>query len=235
MTVAVKQLYRARIIPLYVGKRQEDKAFWAYRHALSQNQAALFLGRQYPYPEYYIEQPELDPRRNVVRRTSPQLDAFVNHLGYVSVNIPTEDGLKTDAELVQESQERLSRVKVIPDHNLSEAQRVNLSLVREIISDITSRKVHGIHAADIPPASDRVTTAGMYGRNEEVIFISPIQLMRGRTSVDTGVHELSHHTSGAEDGEPEHQAEIARLGGEIVARTRSGRYDRIIAEPAFVW
>jgi len=54
--------YRAWVIPLYEGHRQEGKGFWAYREGASINQAHMFLMRAYPYPQYFVEQPVEDPR-----------------------------------------------------------------------------------------------------------------------------------------------------------------------------
>jgi hypothetical protein len=230
-----KQLYRAKIIPLYAGHRQEDKSFADYTHAVSIGQAHHFLMGRYPYPQYIVETPVLDARQNIVRRTNPRLDNFVTHLGYESINAEQAGGMKSDIELIAESQERLSKVRIIPDEALTDQQRASLALARIIAKDVSSKKVRGIYAADIPPASDRVSTAGMYNRQEESIFISPTQLARGRTTVDTDVHELSHHTTGAEDGDKEHQMEISRLGGMVVTKTREGSYDSIVGNPAFVW
>ena len=54
--------YRARVIPLYEGHKQEDKASWQYREATSAKQAQMFLMRAYPYPQYFVEEPILDLR-----------------------------------------------------------------------------------------------------------------------------------------------------------------------------
>ena len=54
--------YRARVIPLREGRRQEDKATWEYTDAGSIAQAGRFLRQRYPYPEYVVEEPVEDPR-----------------------------------------------------------------------------------------------------------------------------------------------------------------------------
>lgn len=56
--------YRARVIPLKEGHRQEDKASWEYTDAVSITQAGRFLRIQFPYPKYIVEEPIIDPRSN---------------------------------------------------------------------------------------------------------------------------------------------------------------------------
>lgn len=151
------------------------------------------------------------------------LDEAVRHLGYN----PGELSEKEKVKLLQESQKRLAGVKRLGDSRLTPAQLSSLSLARAI----TKQKVH---AADIPPASDRVRTAGMYSRTTKEIYISPEQLERGSEAVGTVIHELAHHTSGAEDGESQHTSEIAKIANQVVAATRRGDFDRYLSR-AFVW
>ena len=54
--------YRARVIPLYEGHKQEDKKFWGYRDAANVKEAQFLLMRAYPYPQYFVEEPILDLR-----------------------------------------------------------------------------------------------------------------------------------------------------------------------------
>jgi len=150
--------------------------------------------------------------------TSSRYDNMVRHLGYD----PSELNEEQKANLVQESQQRLAGVRPIPDGSLYPAQQASLSLARAI----AKRRVY---AAYLPPASDRVTTAGMYSRSTGEIYISPEQLEKGEKTVATAIHELAHHTSGAEDGEPEHAAEIANLANQVVAATRRGDYDKYLS------
>lgn len=152
-----------------------------------------------------------------------KLDNAVHHLGYDPSEL--DEGQKV--KLIEESQRRLAGVRPIEDSELMPSQLSSLSLARAI----TKGKVY---AAEIPPASDRVTTAGMYSRSTREIYISPEQLGRGREAVSTTIHELAHHTSGAEDGKPEHIAEIANLANQVVAATKHGDYDRYLSG-AFVW
>ena len=151
------------------------------------------------------------------------LDEAVKHLGYDPGELSEEEKIK----LLQESQKRLAGVKKIDDNTLTPIQRTSLSLARAV----TGQKVH---AADIPPASDRVRTAGMYSRSTKEIYISPEQLDEGREAVSTVIHELAHHTSGAEDGEPEHSAEIGKIAEQVVASVKRGDYDRYLSG-AFTW
>jgi len=166
---------------------------------------------------------------NVVIRTAGRLDPMVRHLGYESVEVTwsTRDALKeiitTDAKLVKESQERLSGVEIVPDERLGPQELAHLNLARAIAHDVC----YGleVNAALIPPASDRARTAGMYDRNLRMIYIGLDQLSRARTTVDTVIHEIAHHTSGAEDGTEERNREMTRVAAQVVERTAKGRYD----------
>jgi len=179
---------------------------------------------------------------NAVIRTSDRWDGITRHLGYVPVSVQwyVRDTLslaiKTDVQLKDESQERLRDVQIVPDEALTPRQRASLYLAREIVDSISIiRQVKGVHAAIIPPASDRVRTAGMYSRTTEEIYISADRLDSGRNTIDTVIHELAHHTSGAEDGEESHNAEMPRLAGLVVRNASLKNYDAIIALPDFRW
>jgi len=145
---------------------------------------------------------------------SARYDNAVRHLGY-DPNILTED---EKIRLIQESQRRLARVEVLPDGKLSPGQAASLNLARAIAGT-------KVHAAYIPPASDRVKTAGMYSRSSGEIFISAGQLQRGSSTVDTIIHELAHHTSGAEDLEEAHGRAMTEVAGRVVALTSQGTFD----------
>jgi len=181
---------------------------------------------------------------NTVMRTDPRWDSMVRHLGYapVSVQYGVESCLRqvitTDDDLIKVSQERLRDVGIIADGSLTGRQLASLELARGIAHRLTGwmyRPVRGVHAAIIPPASDRVRTAGMYGRTTEEVYISADQLQHGRSTVDTVIHELAHHTTGAEDGEEAHNAEMTRLAGQIVEATAKGYFDEFLKDPNFVW
>ena len=73
-------------------------------------------------------------------------------------------------------------------------------------------------------------TAGMYGRSTEEVFISLDQLERGSTTVDTVVHELAHHTSGAEDLEEPHTRHMTIIAGYTVQLTHQGSFDELMRE-----
>lgn len=149
---------------------------------------------------------------------SSRYDKAVRHLGYNPDSLSEEAKVK----LVEDSQRRLAGVKIIPDSDLTPTQLASLSLVRSVAKQ-------QVHAADIPPASDRVRTAGMYSRTTQDIYITPEQLSRGREAVNTVIHELAHHRSGAEDDEAAHSSEIARIASEVVETTSRGEFDSYLA------
>jgi len=173
-------------------------------------------------------------------RTDDRWDGTVRHLGYVPISIShsVKDTLAraitTDADLVKASQERLREAQVIPDVRLSRRQRTHLRLARAIVDEICRvRQVSAVYAAIIPPASDRVRTAGMYGRTTQEIFIASDQLERGRATIDTVIHEIAHHTSGAEDLEQAHSAAMTQVAARVVEETAVGKFDELLKES--VW
>ena len=173
-----------------------------------------------------------------VVRTSRKYDEAVKHLGYESVDLlpgaVLPPGVMTDAQLIDESQARLLAVQVVPDSKLSESQKAHLTLARAITDNVAGG-VKSVLPAIIPPASDRVRTAGMYGRTNKEIYIALEQLNRGRDTVDTAIHEAAHFTSDAEDGQEAHKHEMTRIAGEVVAKTGRGDFDKAISSAAFNW
>jgi len=178
---------------------------------------------------------------NAVLRTSDRWDNTVKHLGYepVSVSWGVESAMKkvllTDRVLIDQSQERLREVQVIPDEKLSPRQLASLTLARRVADQVSSKAVGGVWAAIIPPASDRMRTAGMYGTVTQEIYINIDQLDGGRRTVDTTIHEVAHHISGAEDGEEAHNAALSHVAGMVVEETARGNFDEYLRDPNFVW
>jgi hypothetical protein len=176
---------------------------------------------------------------DTVLQTGSKYDPIVRHLGYKSqvVSWNVRDGLsiaiKTDVALMQESQERLREVEVIPDSELSPQQLASLKLARSIAQYVRGN-VKGVVAAIIPPASNRVRTAGMWGTTTQEIYIAVEQLNSGRATVDTDIHELAHATSGAEDGTEAHAREMTRIAGEVVYLTCQRQFDELV-NPPFSW
>ena len=173
-------------------------------------------------------------------RTDDRWDGTVKHLGYESTSLSwhVRDTLSkvitSDETLIKASQERLREAEVIPDSHLSIRQRASLQLARAIAQDATPyNPVAGVHAAIIPPASDRVRTAGMYSRITKEIFISSDQLERAGSTVDTVIHEIAHHTSGAEDLEERHAAAMTQIAAKVVKDTAAGNFDDLLKE--VVW
>lgn len=90
-----------------------------------------------------------------------------------------------------------------------------------------------MHAALIPPASDRVRTAGLYSKTTQEVLISPDQLENARSTVDTLIHELAHHQSGEEDLTEGHSNAITGLAARVVEYTTKGEFDAELKEA--VW
>jgi hypothetical protein len=162
---------------------------------------------------------------------------MVAHLGYKPVGVQWEvrEGLSgaitTDKDLIKASQERLSQVEIIPDTRLTKRQLAHLKLARAIANEVFKyNRVAGVYAAIIPPASDRVRTAGMYAKETETVYISADQLQSGRNTVDTLVHELAHHQSKAEDLTEAHSAAMTSVAASVVQVTAKGKFDEILKE-----
>ncbi len=180
---------------------------------------------------------------DAVIRTNERWDGTVKHLGYKSVDIgyysrdALDDIIKTDKALVNESQDKLREVQIVPDEQLSPKALSSLKLARALVDAVTHHwnSVNGVYAALIPPASDRVRTAGLYSRVTMEIYIATDQLESGQQTVDTTIHEVAHHTSQAEDSEKEHYLEISRLSGIIVSKVSTGDFNKLIADPDFKW
>ncbi len=172
---------------------------------------------------------------NAVIRTTERWDGTVKHLGYVSVEVSwyvretLSRAITSDVALVKASQERLRDVQVVPDESLTPRQLSHLMLARAIVERLLFTPVP-VHAAIIPPASDRVRTAGLYSRTTREIFIASDQLERGRWTVDTLIHELAHHRSGAEDLEEGHSAEMTKVAAAVVEMTHAKKFDDLMTE-----
>ncbi len=168
---------------------------------------------------------------NAVIRTTNRWDGTVKHLGYISVGEQwaVRDTLSkvitTDEELVRASQERLREVEVIPDARLTPRQLAHLKLARKIATYFRYPDIAGVHAAIIPPASDRVRTAGMYSRTTQEVYIASDQLEQGRNTIDTVIHEIAHHTSGAEDLEEGHSQAMTYVAARVVELTAARTFD----------
>jgi hypothetical protein len=137
--------------------------------------------------------------------------------------------ITTDKDLVKASQERLREAEVIADERLSPRQHTHLKLARAITDRICRiSKVSAVHAAIIPPASDRVRTAGMYSRTTGEIYIASDQLEDAKATVDTVIHEIAHHTSGAEDLERAHADAMTNVAARVVKETAAGTFDELL-------
>ena len=177
-----------------------------------------------------------------VLRTSERWDNIVKHLGYtpVSVSWAVESAIGqvvlTDSQLIDQSQERLREVEITPDNQLTDIQMASLELARAIARKRAGGvKTLGVHAALIPPASDRARTAGMYSTITKEIYINLDQLEHGRRTIDTVIHELAHHRSRAEDLEEGHARDMTNLAGQVVEDTAKGIYDEYLRNLSFIW
>ncbi len=179
---------------------------------------------------------------NTVIRTDDRLDGMVKHLGYQSVSVDQNlrdklaGAIVTDKELIRRSQQQLSKTEIIPDEKLEYRQLTHIKLSRTItayVFDIPPQ----VFVAIIPPASDRVRTAGMYATSG-IVYISLEMIERGRSTIDTLVHELAHHkqycsTGVVDDLTSAHAEAMKDIAAEVVRFIGSGEFDYLL--PEVVW
>lgn len=120
-------------------------------------------------------------------------------------------------------------ISVIPDDMLNEHQRNNLNLARQIAR---SYGVYHVSAAKISTDNHR-NIVGVYSVRSESIYISPVQLMRARDTVDTIIHELAHHVSHAYDWTEEYKRSLITVADNIIIKCEAGEYDRALTN--VVW
>ncbi len=177
---------------------------------------------------------------NAVIRTSDRLDGMVKHLGYLStsVNWGVRDTLaraiSTDKDIVRISQDRLREVEIIPDEKLEQRHLTHLKLVKALAAKVFYTPPP-VHVAVIPPASDRVRTAGMYSTDTGEVYISLEMMEHGKTMIDTLVHELAHHrqyrnTGEAADLTPAHAESMTYIAAEVVKVIANGELDDLLKE-----
>ncbi len=177
-----------------------------------------------------------DIGENAAIRTDEKLDKTVEHLGYHSISISNEElanlgrSIPTDIHIIKEAQRRLRETEVIPDNKLSPRQLAHLNLARAIAGS-SDKPISGVYAAIIPPASDRVKTAGVYGTQNKAIYISPEILDRGHSTVDTLVHELGHHRQSVkEDLTPEHALAMTSIADNLIIAVNEGSLDPLLKD-----
>ncbi len=180
---------------------------------------------------------------DTVIRTSERLDNVIQHLGYKSVSVSwgvrdiLSQVIKTDKVIKDISQEKLRETEIVPDEQLDSRQLAHLKLARAITERIftLSSLSGGVHAAIIPPASDRVRTAGMYGTTSNAIYISLEMLYKGRDTVDTLIHELAHHRQWQQTGEAEdltesHAEAMTSIAAGVIERLSKGEFNEYLKE-----
>jgi len=180
---------------------------------------------------------------DTVIRTTEKLDNVIKHLGYQSVSVSwgvrdiLGQVIETDKAIKNISQEKLRETEIVPDEQLDSRQLAHIKLARAIADKIFSfgSLSGGVHAAIIPPASDRVRTAGMYGTTSNAIYISMEMLFKGRDTVDTLLHEMAHHQQWRQSGEAEdltesHAAAMTSIAAGVIARLAGGEFDEYLKE-----
>ena len=174
---------------------------------------------------------------DAVIRTAPRWDGMVKHLGYTSQSVSwnVKDTLatviKTDTKLVEESQDALRQVAMVPDDELTLHAAAHLKLARAMV-EYTDPGVK-VYAGIIPPASDRTRTAGLYDMGTQEIIIHLQTLEKARSTIDAVVHELGHHIAllntrdpiQAEDLQPAHSTAMTHVAAKIVQATSRGEFD----------
>jgi len=170
---------------------------------------------------------------------------MVKHIGCTSVSVQwgvkdvLSTAITTDKELVSRSQEALRETKVVPESSLTKIAWAHLKLARAIASYFSD--VAGVHAAVIPPASDRTRTAGIYDRGTQEIMLHLETLERASKTVDAMVHELGHHIANmrvddpmkAEDLQPAHTEAMTYVAARVFSLASEKKFDEYLKE--VVW
>lgn len=179
---------------------------------------------------------------DAIIRSDEKFDNISKHLGYepVTLSLGVRNTLSqvidTDKVIKDTSQEKLRETEVIPDENLDFRQMAHLKLARALAKEIFPfSPVSGVYAAIIPPASDRVRTAGMYGTTTNAIFISLDILFSGRNTVDTLIHEMAHHRQWRQSGEAEdltttHAEAMTFIASQVIKSLALGNFDKYLKE-----
>jgi len=180
--------------------------------------------------------------KDAVLRTTPRFDGMVKHVGYNSQSVAygvsnaLREVIMTDAQLIEQSQESLRELQIIPDAQLTRAARTHLGLARAIASSFSptaAGRAVPVHAAIIPPASERARTAGLYDMSTQEIMLHLETLEKARTTVDAMVHELGHHIAlirtddplQAEDLQPAHSEAMTFVAAKVWENAIHGEYD----------
>ena len=180
---------------------------------------------------------------DAVIRTSDKHDGMVRHLGYQSVSLnwgvssALSRAITTDEELIKKSQDQLRETELVTEERLDSRQRAHLAIARAIAGKVF-REPPPVYVAVIPPASDRVRTAGMYSTATGEIYISLEIIDKGKAMIDALVHELAHHrqyvrTREAADLTPAHAEAMTNVAADVVRHVSSGELDYLMKEA--VW
>lgn len=173
---------------------------------------------------------------DAVIRTTSRWDGMVKHLGYTSVGLQygvknaLSEAIMADRALIQESQERLREAEIVPDYRLTPKALAHLNLARKIASHF---KVERVHASVIPPASERVRTAGLYDHVAEEILLHLETLESAMKTLDAIIHELGHHQAYkwtgdikmAEDLTPCHSENMTEVAAYVISATAARQFD----------
>jgi len=120
------------------------------------------------------------------------------------------------------------KIDKIPEEKLSTIQRTHLRIAREI-----ARGVPVTPAKLINRKRKHIHIIGAYETWERRIFIAPERLNHLNTTLDTTIHEVSHHESQRDDGTKEHIDAILRVTHRVAQQAEEKRYDSLLGEA--VW
>lgn len=173
---------------------------------------------------------------DAIIRTSDRFDNIIEHLGYKSISLQYSVRsalslvIDTDQVIKDASQEKLRETEVVPDDKLDSRQAAHIRLARAIAKEeFPYDPLSGVYGAIIPPASDRVRTAGMYGTSTQAIYISLDMLFRGRNTIDTLIHEMGHHIQWRQTGEAEdltesHSTAMTNIASSVIRNLSLGKF-----------
>jgi hypothetical protein len=177
--------------------------------------------------------------KNAVLRTGGMFDSETAYLGFKSISISSDildvltSVLYTDKRVVMESQERLGKMKILKDAELTPIQLLHLELARIICQDI--RYGSKAFAAIIPSGSLDVITDAAWDTVDKTAYFALSTLSTGSETVNAVVHEMAHAVSGKEDLSAEHFDAATQIAAKIFRSVSQGKYDKILKDPKFIW
>lgn len=185
--------------------------------------------------------------QRAVLSTSSTWNNMIIHFGFSPVELVfgiqgfMGDILTTDTRVIRQHQADLRKTQIVPENQLSSVQWTNLYLARRIAKDFRKTSFGTplqVHAGIIPRTEQMTRTTGMYDTSSQEIILAIEVLDRGRSTVDTLIHEIGHHLAYmetkdvkmCEDLTEYHAQAMTRAAAAVFKSAIEGNYDDLLRE-----